>query len=275
MTTVRERGSTVAPWPRVRVSRRQVTAFVVVFVLYAAYTLLILKPSDVGYFDRWIYTIHFRRDLLPTPVYDFLLGFVYFGQRGVATLVFLPYFVWVALRVRSGRPVIMLALGLILLNLTVGVVKLGVGRLGPRVTTNVFDLHLGGDIYPSGHVSNVVILYGLMAWISLRHRTLLIFVTFWLSVTVGVSAVMLNTHWFSDMVGGWFAGGLVLLAIPFFLPPAERLVNRIYYRNVKHHTDPWVAKLQSRWPGLSHIGPAPVAGMTDEGSTERSIRRPG
>ncbi|SHF64132.1 PAP2 superfamily protein [Jatrophihabitans endophyticus] len=247
MATVgeRERPGT-SRLPSVRVARWQLVAFAVLLVAYVIYTLGVLHPSDVGRMDRWVYTIHFRRDVLPTWLYDLLLKYVYFGQRGVATVVFLPYFVWTAWRLRNARPLVMLVVALILLNVSVGAVKLAVGRLGPRLTVHYFDVHMGGDIYPSGHVANTVVLYGLIAWISLRHRTLFTAIAVWLAVSVGVAAVMVNTHWFSDIVGGWLAGALVLLALPWFVPTAERWVAAGYAR-VRPRTDPWVERAQERW----------------------------
>ena len=65
-------------------------------------------------------------------------------------------------------------------------------------------------------------LYGLVAWIAVKYRKTLIAAAVFLSVTVGLGTVYMNTHWFSDVVGGWIAGGLVLLALPWVMPTVER-----------------------------------------------------
>jgi undecaprenyl-diphosphatase len=144
------------------------------------------------------------------------------GQRGPATLVFLPYFCWVAWRTRSSRPLVMLGTALVLLNVSVGVVKLFTGRLGPQQTRLVHQVLMGGDIYPSGHVANTVVLYGLVAWITLWHRKLVITAAVFVCVTVSLGTVYLNTHWLSDVFGGLLAGALVLLALPTALPTTQR-----------------------------------------------------
>ena len=64
-------------------------------------------------------------------------------------------------------------------------------------------------------------LYGLVAWIAVKYRKTLIAAAVFLSVTVGLGTVYKNTHWFSDVVGGWIAGGLVLLALPWVMPTVE------------------------------------------------------
>jgi membrane-associated phospholipid phosphatase len=156
-------------------------------------------------------------------------GYVMFGQRAPATLTFLPLFFWMAWRERSKRPLVMLGTALVLLNLTVGVVKYATGRVGPMHVgdARVHDIFAGGNIYPSGHVSNAVVLYGLAAWIVVpRLRRIAITLAVLLSVTVGLSTVYLRTHWFSDVIGGWLAGSLVLLSLPTVLPFAERQVDR-------------------------------------------------
>jgi undecaprenyl-diphosphatase len=148
------------------------------------------------------------------------------GQRGPATLLFLPFFFWVAWRRRSTAPLVMLVTALILLNVSVGVVKYAIGRVGPAHINDVHMIFAGGNIYPSGHVSNTVVLYGLIAWIAINHRKLAITAAAFLSVTVGLGTVYLDTHWFSDVLGGWIAGGLILLALPTVMPTTQRWADR-------------------------------------------------
>jgi membrane-associated phospholipid phosphatase len=155
-----------------------------------------------------------------------ILDYVMFGQRGPATFAFLPYFVWVAWRRRSIQPLVLLGTALVLLNVGVGIVKIATGRIGPRSTQQAHDVFAGGNIYPSGHVSNTVVLYGLIAWIAINHRKLAITAAAFLSVTVGLGTVYLDTHWFSDVLGGWIAGGLILLALPTVMPTTQRWADR-------------------------------------------------
>jgi membrane-associated phospholipid phosphatase len=211
---------------RARVSARAVT-FWALLALYVALTVCVLVPSPVLDFDKYLAGLHLKSTY---PGWRLWINhYVIFGQRGPATLAFLPVFIWVAWRTRSKRPLVMLGTALVLLNVSVGVVKYAVGRLGPMhaADTDVHDIFAGGNIYPSGHVSNAVVLYGLVAWVvGARWRKVAIVAAAFLSVTVGLGTVYLRTHWFSDVVGGWLAGALVLLSMPTVLPYAQRWTDK-------------------------------------------------
>lgn len=208
-------------------SARAVT-FWTLLALYVALTICVLVPSPVLDLDQSLAALHLKA---AHPGWrPWINGYVVLGQRGPAILGFLPVFVWVAWRTRSMRPLVMLGTGLVLLNVSVGVVKYAIGRVGPMHVGDgdVHDILAGGNIYPSGHVSNAVVVYGLVAWvITARWRKLAIGAAIFLSVTVGLSTVYLRTHWFSDVLGGWLAGALVLLSVPTAMPYAERLTDRI------------------------------------------------
>ena len=187
---------------------------------YLLLTLGVLIPSFVLSIDKYFVNLHLWGH--HPAWYPWIHTYVMFGQRGPATLLFLPFFLWTAWRRRSTEPLVILVTALILLNLSVGVVKYAVGRIGPLHTEAVHLIFAGGNIYPSGHVSNTVVLYGLMAWIAPKFRRTAIALTAILSVTVGMGTIYLRTHWVSDVVGGWLAGALVLVALPTFLPIAQR-----------------------------------------------------
>jgi undecaprenyl-diphosphatase len=218
--------SVTRPQLTVRVSPRAI-AFWSLLACYVALTVLVLVPSPVLDLDQYLASLHLKA---AHPGWrPWINGYVIFGQRGPATLAFLPVFVWAAWRTRSKRPLILLGTALVLLNVSVGVVKYATGRVGPMhvADSDVHDIFAGGNIYPSGHVSNTVVLYGLVAWVvAARWRKLAIAAAVFLSVTVGLSTVYLRTHWFSDVLGGWLAGALVLLSLPTVMPYAERWSDR-------------------------------------------------
>jgi membrane-associated phospholipid phosphatase len=201
---------------------------ILVVAAYIALTLAVIFRSPILSLDTDLFKLDLRHS---HPAWrPWVKGSLLLGQRGPATLAFLPVFLWLAWRRRTTQPLVALVTSLILLNASVGVVKLITGRVGPRQTHNTHDIFVGGNIYPSGHVSNAVVLYGLMAMLSINHRKVLAVAAAVISVTVGMGTIYLDTHWFSDVMGGWFAGALVLLVLPSAMPTAQRWADALVER---------------------------------------------
>jgi membrane-associated phospholipid phosphatase len=188
----------------------------------------VIFRSPVIALDRTL----FRLDLYDRAphLWPAINTYVMLGQRAPATFTALPWIVWRCWRMRTRTPLVRLVVALLVLNVTVGIVKIFVGRNGPLHTPNAHDVFAGGNIYPSGHTANAVVLFGLLAWMAVRHRRAAIAAAAFLSASIGLCTIYLDTHWFSDVVGGWLAGALVLLVLPTLMPPAERIVDAVAQR---------------------------------------------
>ncbi|MET8703913.1 phosphatase PAP2 family protein [Kitasatospora sp. NPDC058032] len=153
------------------------------------------------------------------------------GQRGPSALAAFAWLGWRARRLGRIRPLLVMGAALLLLNLTVGGVKIVTGRLGPHYARYVGspELFSGGTIFPSGHTANAVVTWGVLAYLAVRWRrlgALLAGATAW---SVGLTTVYLGTHWVTDVLAGWAAGLLVLLSLPLLEPlvlAAERRLTR-------------------------------------------------
>jgi membrane-associated phospholipid phosphatase len=225
-------------------------AFATLLVLFLVLSALVVIPnSPVLRLDTYLLDSPWRtRHHSWRP---WVLTIVGFGQRWIVTYALQVIIVWAAFRSRSLRPLVMFATALILLNGSVGVVKYGFGRIGPAHQSNVHDIFVvGGNIFPSGHVSNAVVMYGVLAWALPPLRRALVALAVVISLAVGIGTVFLRTHWFSDVVGGWIAGGLVLLALPTFMPWAERFADQLVA---------WIRGALSTRPRLHHALSACVA----------------
>lgn len=148
------------------------------------------------------------------------------GLRGLTATILLIAAVLIAWQFQSWRPLNLALLSLLALNGVVGVAKLAIGRTKPRL--NVDLIHAGGLSYPSGHASNALLTWGVLAYLIYRYthrevfhgRLLAIIVG---AITLAVCAVSLfrSTHWFSDLLGGLFIGGsllVLIIAIDRFVP---------------------------------------------------------
>lgn len=152
--------------------------------------------------------------------------FVVLGQRGPTSLMVAGWLGWRSYRQHTLRPLLVLAIALLLLNVTVGSVKLGLGRLGPHYATQIgsAEMFAGGDIFPSGHTANAVVTWGILAYLATTPvaRRWLSALSAVVALGVGLTTVYLGTHWLSDVLLGWAAGLLILLALPWCEPLLAR-----------------------------------------------------
>lgn len=209
---------------RLRLSRRG-ALFAVLGIAFVLLTLGVALRTPLLRLDTDVMDLHLHERW--PGAFGWVSNYVLLGQRGPSTLLALPWFLWRAWRSRSWRPVVTLGVALFLLNVGVGFVKVATGRLGPLRTDLATAVFRGGDIYPSGHVSNAVVLYGTIAMLAVGYRMLVRVMAVFISLTVGLGTIYLDTHWFTDVVGGWLAGGIVLLAVPMLVPAAERGLHRL------------------------------------------------
>jgi membrane-associated phospholipid phosphatase len=76
---------------------------------------------------------------------------------------------------------------------------------------------VGGLAYPSGHTSNIVLVYGLAAYLLMRYGRVgtRVRVALWsgvafLGVLMTFTSLLEHWHWFTDLVAGLLVGGAVL-----------------------------------------------------------------
>jgi undecaprenyl-diphosphatase len=153
---------------------------------------------------------------------------VLLGQRAICLAIAVAVLLPRTLRDRDLRPLLTLGIATLLVNVTVGSVKHLLGRLGPlqlgpgALAPGGSEVFTDGTIFPSGHTANAVVTWGVLAVLARHHRRWAAALAVVLSVTVGLTTVYLGTHWVSDVLAGWVAGGLVLLAVHLCRPAVER-----------------------------------------------------
>ncbi len=118
---------------------------------------------------------------------------------------------------RTPLPLIRLVAGLVLLTVVIYGLKHGVGRTAPAYPGSFFHRD-DGVSFPSGHVANAVLMWGIARWQAVEFALApTVQRTFWLlsvvgPVTAGLSMVALNFHWVTDAVVG-ASVGIVLLGV--------------------------------------------------------------
>ena len=153
------------------------------------------------------------------------------GLRGLTATALMIAAIYIARRFKTWRPLNLAILSLLALNLTVGLAKLLIGRTKPQL--NVDLIYAGGLSYPSGHASNALLSWGVLAYLIYRdahvdrYRGRLASTGVALiSLSVCVVSLFRNTHWLSDLVGGLFIGAALLvmvIAVDRFVPSNSQL----------------------------------------------------
>lgn len=150
-----------------------------------------------------------------------------FGQRGPILVAAVPFAAWLAWRLRRPEPLLRLVAALAMLAVVVYAMKLGIGRSAPPVDALRTD---SGQSFPSGHLANAVLVWGLLAWLGARHAGV---VPHRLAVALDILRVagpalvlvgmtLLDYHWLSDFVAGAAIGVVLLWIATWPVPRLDR-----------------------------------------------------
>jgi membrane-associated phospholipid phosphatase len=188
-------------------------------------TLDVINQGLLYKFDRYVAEID--RPKLTGLTNFIVLRIDDLGLRWVTASILLITATLISRRFKSWRPLNLSILSLVFLNVFVGAAKIGFGRCKARENFDVC-MFTDGMAYPSGHISNALVTWGLFAYIIFRytHRApfeglKLYWLVAVLTIGVGSASLIRNTHWFTDLLGGMFIGGAILVlvvAIDRFIP---------------------------------------------------------
>ncbi|MSX50434.1 MAG: phosphatase PAP2 family protein [Actinobacteria bacterium] len=200
--------------------------------LFAGYLFITYQVLTDGFMVR----IDRELSELEHPRFRGAIGFIVrrlddLGLRSVSGIALLIVALYISRRFKTWRPINLGLLSFISLNVVVGAFKYGLGRTKPR---DGFDiLHAGGMSYPSGHASNAIFIWGVVAYLIYRYAhvdrykgRLASAGVGLLALTVCVVSLLRNTHWFLDLFGGLLLGGALLvliIAIDRFFPSDSQL----------------------------------------------------
>jgi membrane-associated phospholipid phosphatase len=139
----------------------------------------------------------------------------------VVLAVLVGYLAW---RRRTLVPLIRVLLALALLTLAVYAIKHATGRTAPAFPGSFF-FHADGASFPSGHVANAVLMWGVARWQAVEYGLpVRVQHAFWFlgvvsPVVTALAMVSLDFHWVTDAVVG-AAVGIVLLGVVHALDAA-------------------------------------------------------
>jgi len=188
-------------------------------------TLDVINQGLLYRFDQYVAEI--ERPKLTGFTNFLILRIDDLGLRWVTASILLLTATLISRRFKSWRPLNLSFLSLVFLNVFVGSAKIFFGRCKARENFDVC-MFTDGMAYPSGHISNALVTWGLFAYIIFRYTHRAPFEglkLYWLvavvTIAVGSASLIRNTHWFTDLLGGMFIGGAILVlvvAIDRFIP---------------------------------------------------------
>ena len=200
--------------------------------LFAGYLYITYQVLTDGFLVR----IDRELNNLEHPKFRGTIGFIVrrlddLGLRSVSGIALLIVALYISRRFKTWRPINLGLLSFLSLNVVVGAFKYALGRTKPRDGLDI--LHAGGMSYPSGHASNAIFIWGVIAYLIYRYAhvdryngRLASAAVGLLALTVCVVSLLRNTHWFLDLFGGLLLGGALLvliIAIDRFVPSDSQL----------------------------------------------------
>ena len=112
--------------------------------------------------------------------------------------------------------------GLVFATAGGGLIVLGLKEFFARARPIEQIVDVGGYAFPSGHAFSAMVFFGYLIYLGHKHlrvvilQVLVTIAAFTMIVLIGASRVYLNVHWFTDVLGGFFAG-LVWLVLSILI----------------------------------------------------------
>jgi membrane-associated phospholipid phosphatase len=137
------------------------------------------------------------------------------GGRATILVVLAGLVGYLAWRRHTWLPLIRVLAALALLTAVVYGIKNGTGRTAPGFPGSFF-FHDDGASFPSGHVANAVLMWGVARWqaveygLSDRVQRIFWLLSIFGPVVTGLAMVSLDFHWVTDAVVGAAVGVLLL-----------------------------------------------------------------
>ena len=189
---------------------------VLFFIAFLFITAQVLRSGPLITWDEKV-------NKTPRPRFDGFSGYLLrriddLGLRWLTATILLLAAAYIAYKFKTWRPLNLALLSLLALNFIVGTFKLLLGRTKPRLGVDL--IHAGGMSYPSGHASNAVLSWGILAYLLYRYAKvdryqgrLASAGVVLLSLTICIVSLIRHTHWFTDLLAGLFIGTSILIAV--------------------------------------------------------------
>ena len=140
---------------------------------------------------------------------DAMKSVTWLGSTAVIVPVLVLMAIVLVIRGRDWRSAALLATGVTSAICLYNIVKVAVERPRPPSTLWIGDY--SGAAFPSGHATQAVALYGMLAIVLSTRGSPVVRVVVWMgaavmTLVVGASRLYLGAHWLTDVLAGWALG---------------------------------------------------------------------
>jgi membrane-associated phospholipid phosphatase len=187
----------------------------VALVVGSLVTADLLSRGWLERFDLQVSEVISDWDLQHSAAFPFVWVVTQLGGRAAILAVLAVLVGYLAWRRHTWLPLLRVLVALGLLTVAVYAIKHGTGRTAPGFPGSFF-FHQEGASFPSGHVANAVLMWGVARWQAVQYGLpLRVQRAFWLlsivgPVGTGLAMVALDFHWVTDAVVGASVGILLL-----------------------------------------------------------------
>lgn len=179
----------------------------------------ILLDGPIRAFDQTVAQLMWDTGVRDDPVAG-KIGFIFSqaGGRGTNLAWVVVLCAVIAYQQHTLGPLLRLVVGMILLSAVVYGGKYLFGRTAPAFGSDLLHYD-AGQSFPSGHQANALLISGIGAWIVLEYTTahwlrrLVVGYAIAAPVIAAIAVLLMNYHWFSDVVGGMAVGVILLWTV--------------------------------------------------------------
>jgi membrane-associated phospholipid phosphatase len=178
-------------------------------------TIDLLTRGALERMDLWVSEVVSDWDLADSAAYPVVWLVTQLGGRGTILVVLAVLVGYLAWRRRTWLPLIRVLVALALLTVAVYALKHGTGRTAPAFPGSFFFTPDGAS-FPSGHVANAVLMWGVARWqaaeygLPARVQQMFRLLHVLGPLATAVAMVSLDFHWVTDAVVGAAVGVLLL-----------------------------------------------------------------
>ncbi len=186
--------------------------FLASIISLIVFVFVSIEVLNSGFLTKLDMTINLAISLLENSLFvdiSKILGFI-FDTIGVIiiSLIFSVY-LWIK---KHKRDSVFFVIVILINSLFIFLIKELVQRTRPLNSL----MQEGSFAFPSGHAATSVVFFGLLIYLALRKiksdslRLGIIIVSIFMIIIISATRLILNVHWFSDVIGGIFLGLFIL-----------------------------------------------------------------